>query len=445
MKELLIVDDDVAIRTALEVGFRRAGWITETASCVQEALFKFRNHVFPLVITDVKMPDGTGLELLDGIRNMAPLTAVILLTAHGDVGDAVRAMRGGALDYLIKPVSMDQILHAAEAIIAPARAEKRSEDIVGQSPAIRNVVERAIHIAKASADVLVQAESGTGKEMLARLIHQNSNRSKGPFIAVNCIGFPETLLESELFGHVRGAFTGAMNSRQGRFELANGGTLLLDEIGELPLNLQPKLLRVLQERQVDRLGDTRSVSIDVRVIATTNRNLMDLVREGKFRADLYYRLNVVPLRLPPVRERREDIASLAEHFVRKHASAGQRPKLSPELVQRLAQYDWPGNVRELENFMRRLLAMSTSPVLGVELLEETELDQAELVAAAAVAAPMMSREAGRSLRDVERQLFEETLRASGGNRTKTAQMLGISVRTVRNKINEYGLRGERLA
>jgi two-component system response regulator AtoC len=445
MKELLIVDDDVAIRTALEVGFRRAGWITETASCVQEALFKFRNHVFPLVITDVKMPDGTGLELLDGIRNMAPLTAVILLTAHGDVGDAVRAMRGGALDYLIKPVSMDQILHAAEAIIAPARAEKRSEDIVGQSPAIRNVVERAIHIAKASADVLVQAESGTGKEMLARLIHQNSNRSKGPFIAVNCIGFPETLLESELFGHVRGAFTGAMNSRQGRFELANGGTLLLDEIGELPLNLQPKLLRVLQERQVDRLGDTRSVSIDVRVIATTNRNLMDLVREGKFRADLYYRLNVVPLRLPPVRERREDIASLAEHFVRKHASAGQRPKLSPELVQRLAQYDWPGNVRELENFMRRLLAMSTSPVLGVELLEETELDQAELVAAAAVAAPMMSREAGRSLRDVERQLFEETLRASGGNRTKTAQTLGISVRTVRNKINEYGLRGERLA
>ncbi|HWF04078.1 MAG TPA: sigma-54 dependent transcriptional regulator, partial [Candidatus Angelobacter sp.] len=292
---------------------------------------------------------------------------------------------------------------------------------------------------------LVQAESGTGKEMLARLIHQNSGRSKGPFIAVNCIGFPETLLESELFGHVRGAFTGAMGSRQGRFELANGGTLLLDEIGELPLNLQPKLLRVLQERQIDRLGDTRSVPIDVRVIATTNRNLMELVREGKFRADLYYRLNVVPLRLPPVRERREDITSLAEHFIRKHASAGQRPKLSPELIQRLSQYDWPGNVRELENFMRRLLAMSTSSILGVELLEETELDQAELVAAAAVAAvPAIPNEAGRSLRDVERQLFEQTLRAVGGNRTRTAEMLGISVRTVRNKINEYGLR-ERLA
>jgi two-component system response regulator AtoC len=442
MKELLIVDDDAAIRTALEVGFRRSGWITETASCVQEALFKFRNHIFPLVITDVKMPDGTGLELLDGIRNMAPLTAVILLTAHGDVGDAVRAMRGGAFDYLIKPVSMDQILNAAEAIISP-RSDRKSDAIVGQSAAIRSVVERAIHVAKATADILVQAESGTGKEMLARLIHQNSARSKGPFIAVNCIGFPETLLESELFGHVRGAFTGAMASRQGRFELANGGTLLLDEIGELPLNLQPKLLRVLQERQIDRLGDNRSVSIDVRVIATTNRNLMDLVREGKFRADLYYRLNVVPLRLPPVRERREDIPSLAEHFIRKHASAGQRPKLSPELIQRLTQYDWPGNVRELENFMRRLMAMSTSPILGVDLLEETELDQAELVAAAS-AAPAIATEGGRSLREAGRQLFEQTLLAAGGNRTRTAQMLGISVRTVRNKINEYGLR-ERLA
>jgi DNA-binding NtrC family response regulator len=441
MKDLLIVDDDPAIRAALEVGFRRRGWTTECASGVQEALFKFRNHIFPLVITDVRMPDGSGLEVLDGVRNMAPLTAVILLTAHGDVGDAVRAMRGGAFDYLIKPVSMEQIINAAEAIINPAQSERKSGEIVGSSTSIRAAIERAMHVAKATADVLVQAESGTGKEMLARLVHQHSNRSRGPFIAVSCVGFPETLLESELFGYVRGAFTGATATRQGRFEMANGGTLLLDEIGELPLNLQPKLLRVLQERQVDRLGDTRSIHIDVRVVATTNRNLLDLVKEGKFRSDLYYRLNVVPLRLPPLRERREDIPELAEHFLRKHAASGQRPKLAPDLVVRLGQYDWPGNVRELENFMRRLLAMSTSSVLGIELLEETELAQIEQSpVAAVVAAP----EPGMSLRAVGRQLFESTLRANGGNRSRTAEMLGISVRTVRNKINEYGLK-ERLA
>jgi len=441
MKNLLIVDDDPAIRTALEVGFRRRGWTTECASGVQEALFKFRSHIFPLVITDVRMPDGSGLEVLDGVRSMAPLTAVILLTAHGDVGDAVRAMRGGAFDYLIKPVSMEQIINAAEAIISPAQSERKTDEIVGNSASIRTVIERAVHVAKATADVLVQAESGTGKEMLARLIHQNSNRANGPFIAVNCIGFPETLLESELFGYVRGAFTGATAMRQGRFEMANGGTLLLDEIGELPLNLQPKLLRVLQERQVDRLGDTRSIHIDVRVVATTNRNLMDLVKEGKFRSDLYYRLNVVPLRLPPLRERREDIPELAEHFLRKYAASGQRPKLASDMVVRLCQYDWPGNVRELENFMRRLLAMSTSPVLGIELLEETELAQIEPAPTTVVAC---MPEPGMSLRAVERQLLESTLKANGGNRSRTAEMLGISVRTVRNKINEYGLK-ERLA
>ena len=442
MKEVLIVDDDASIRAALEVGFRRSGWFAETASGVQEALFKFRNHVFPLVISDVKMPDGTGFQVLDGIRNMAPLTAVILLTAHGEVSDAVQAMRGGAFDYLIKPVSMEQIIAAADAIISPANGDRRSDAIIGSSPAIRTMVERAIHVAKATADILVQAESGTGKEMLARLIHQHSNRVKGPFIAVNCIGFPETLLESELFGFVRGAFTGATATRQGRFEMANGGTLLLDEIGELPLNLQPKLLRVLQERQVDRLGDTRSIPIDVRVIATTNRNLLELVKEGKFRADLYYRLNVVPLRLPPLRERLEDVPALAEHFVNKYAQSGTRPKLTPMLVQRLTQYSWPGNVRELENFMRRLLAMSTSPLLGVELLEDTELSQLPPVVTPITTATLT--EPGMSLRYVERQLFESTLKSLGGNRSRTAEMLGISVRTVRNKIREYGLK-ERMA
>jgi len=294
-----------------------------------------------------------------------------------------------------------------------------------------------MHVAGSNADVLIQAESGTGKELLARMIHQHSARSRGPFVAVNCVGFPESLLESELFGYVRGAFTGAMGTRQGRFEMANGGTLLLDEIGELPLNLQPKLLRVLQERQIDRLGDTRSIPVDVRVVATTNRNLLDLVKEGKFRPDLYYRLHVVPLSLPPLRSRREDIPELAAHFVRKHASTSTVPKLSPELVEKMTQYDWPGNIRELENFVRRALAMSTSPVLGADLLEGTEIALPQSVPSSAIS---MNAEAGTSLREAERRLFESTLQANNGNRTRTAEMLGISIRTVRNRIREYGLK-----
>jgi two-component system response regulator AtoC len=442
MKQVLIVDDDASIRTALEIGFRRRGWQTETASGVQEALYRFRNRPAPLVITDVKMPDGSGLQVLEGVRNLAPRTAVILLTAHGDVGDAVTAMRGGAFDYLIKPASMEQIIAAAESIIAPVQPKPEGENTVGSSPVMRTLMDRAMHVAGSNADVLIQAESGTGKELLARMIHRHSARSRGPFVAVNCVGFPESLLESELFGYVRGAFTGAMGTRQGRFEMANGGTLLLDEIGELPLNLQPKLLRVLQERQVDRLGDTRSLPVDVRVVATTNRNLLDLVKDGRFRPDLYYRLHVVPLSLPPLRARREDIPELAAHFVRKHAAGSTAPKLSPELIEKMTQYDWPGNIRELENFVRRALAMSASPILGADLLEGTEIDMSQAISQSPASFP--AAEAGTSLRDAERRLFESTLQANSGNRTRTAEMLGISIRTVRNRIREYGLK-ERMA
>jgi len=455
MTDVLVVDDEVGMRAALEASFRRSGWRVRTASGKNEALAMFRSAPCPLVVTDMRMPDGDGLAVMQGIRTMSPEAAVIFLTAFGNVPEAVTAMKGGACDYLIKPVPFEQLRQAAERILGrsgqanspgsggadPAQPDPAEARLIGRSPRFRTLIEVARRAAKTEADILIEAESGTGKEVLARFIHNASPRCDGPFVAVNCAAFPEALLESELFGHVRGAFTGATGSKPGRFELAHGGTLLLDEISEMPINLQPKLLRVLQEREVDRLGDTRSVRIDVRVIATTNRRLRDAVQQGGFRADLYYRLNVIPLVLPPLRERREDIPELAQHFVRQYhgAGGGEEPRLSAELLDRLQQHDWPGNIRELENLVRRVLALSTGPVIGPEVLGGYEFN---VEAQPTVAAPV---EPGLTLRELERQLVERTLEATGGNRTRAADLLGVSLRTVRNKIREYGLGPRRMA
>jgi two-component system response regulator AtoC len=287
---------------------------------------------------------------------------------------------------------------------------------------------------------LVEAESGTGKEVLARLIHQQSARRNGPFVAVNCSAFPENLLESELFGHVRGAFTGAQTTKAGKFELANGGTLLLDEVADLPLSLQPKLLRALQEREIDRLGDTKPVPVDVRIVATTNKSLPQQVKAGTFRADLFYRLHVVPLTIPPLRERREDILPLAHHFLRKYEPVECRGlfRIAPELAVQLQGYDWPGNVRELENTIRRELAFAVGTTLeGCGGLMGSDLQDKEESAEAL--------KAGVTLHEMERRLLEATLEATGGNRTRAAALMGVSLRTVRNKIREFGLQGRRLS
>ena len=436
MNRVLVVDDEPSMRAALEANFTRHGWEVTTASGTQEAMERFRSSPCPLVITDMRMPDGDGLGVMEHVRALAPETAVIFLTAYGNVPEAVLAMQQGACDYLVKPVSFEQLRQAAARVLghALARVEgMQPEGMVGHSACLREQIERACQVAKSDADVLIMAESGTGKELLAQFIHRASPRRNYAFVAVNCAAFPETLLESELFGHVRGAFTGAVAARPGKFELASGGTLLLDEISEMPVSLQPKLLRVLQEREVDRLGDTRPHRVDVRVIATTNRHLPSLVEEGRFRADLFYRLDVVPLVIPPLRERREDIPELVEHFVRKYAPPQRAVRFTDDLLRRLTEYDWPGNVRELENVVRRILVLSRNPVAGLEVLEGRRVAEKNLTTPARLPAQ------GPTLRDMERQLLEKTLESTGGNRTRAAEILGVSLRTVRNKIREFGL------
>ncbi len=434
MQSVLVVDDEVAMRAALEANFRRQGWRVRTAGGKTEALAIFKAEPCPLVITDMRMVDGDGLGVMQGVRALGPLTKVILLTAFANIQDAVFAMKEGASDYLIKPITFEELRRAVQKVLQTSNDSVRGVDtskLVGESAQFRVLLARARQAARSGADILIEAESGTGKERVARFIHEASPRAHGPFVAVNCAAFPDTLLESELFGHVRGAFTGASAAKAGKFELASGGTLLLDEIGEMPLPLQPKLLRVLQEREVDRLGDTRPVPVDVRVISTTNRPLRELAREGKFRFDLYYRLNVIPLSIPPLRERREDIAVLAAHFAQKYASdpCGGQAVLTPEFMGRLEEYDWPGNVRELENFVRRALALSPSGAVACEPLEPLDSKPEE----------SDSFQPGLTLREAEKTLLLKTLEATDGNRTKAAAMLGISLRTIRNKIREYGL------
>jgi DNA-binding NtrC family response regulator len=432
---VLVVDDDSAMRSALETRFLRRGWRAETAASSREALARFRQSRHPLVVTDIRMPGGDGLEVMRQIRALAPHTAVILLTAFASVPEAVAAMKDGACDYLVKPVSFEQLEQAAERILTQARTQaEAAAGLSGRAPAWLRALERARQAAASGADVLIEAESGTGKELIARLIHRLSPRRDQPFIAVNCAAFPETLLESELFGHAKGAFTGAHAAKPGKFELADRGTLLLDEVGEMPLGLQPKLLRALQEREFDRLGDNRTVHVDLRVIATTNRTLAAMVSEGSFRADLYYRLNVIPLALPPLRERPEDIGELAEHFMRRHAPPGRALHLAPEFLEGLARHTWPGNVRELENCLRRAVALATSAEIGMAALEDCAWNPV-----AALASSDDRLRPGVSLGDMERKLFALTLASTGGNRSRAAELLGVSLRTVRNKVRSYGL------
>lgn len=428
MKEhILVVDDERQLLTAMHTTLEMKGYEVSTASNGTDAVKKLTQEKFQLMISDVRMPHMDGIELLQQAHRMDPQMPVVLLTAFGTIENAVEAMRMGARDYLLKPFSSHQLLGTVERYVRKSAESAPTDLMVYSGPSMRELMEKAMQVAQSDATVLIQAESGTGKELLARSIHENSNRRKGPFVALNCAAMPENLLESELFGHEKGSFSGAVASKPGKFELASGGTMLLDEISEMLPILQAKLLRVLQERVVDRVGAIKPIPIDVRVIATTNRRLTEMVASGSFRSDLFYRLNVVPLTIPPLRERKDEIPLLVEYFCRRYA-LDKPVSFAPETIQLLQRYDWPGNVRELENIVQRALVLCPREEVCPEdlFLEQPNSSQ-------------NGEPQARTLSQMEKKMILMTLEETGGNRTRAAEILGISVRTLRNKLKEYAI------
>ncbi len=436
MKQILVIDDEQQVLGAIRETLRCKGYEIACAGSGREALGKMRDCLFQAVITDVKMPEMDGLDVLREVKRRSPETPVILLTGHGTVSNAVAALKEGAFDYLLKPFTAQQLLDVvgkATRLVPEADGEECGQ-ILGCDLKMKQLLQLAAQAAQTNATVLLEAESGTGKELIARFIHQSSQRRNGPFVAVNCAALPDELLESELFGHEKGSFTGALAKKPGKFELANRGTILLDEVSEMPSRLQAKLLRVLQEREIDPLGGLRPVPVDVRVIATTNCNLKKAVADRSFREDLYYRINVIPLTIPPLRRRKGDIPLLVNHFCEKHQNGSGRKHFADETVQLLEKYDWPGNVRELENVVRRALALCLNPVVSPGDLF-LQLDDEEPSSGA------LEMKAGRSLREMEKEMIRITLEETSGNRTHAAKMLGISLRTLRNKLSEYRKEG----
>ena len=443
---VLVADDDPGLRESLERTLTREGYRVVAASDGRAALERLQAGGIDLVLTDLKMPGLSGIELLHAAKAIAPDVDVILLTAFGTIEEAVKAMKDGAYDFLTKPVQRAQlgrVIHQAlerRALIQQNRALQQRLDallrqgaVVGASPAFRRMMTLVEQVADSSATVLIQGESGTGKELVARAIHERSARRTGPFVAVNCAALPETLLESELFGYERGAFTGAAARKEGRFELADGGTLFLDEVADLSAVTQPKILRVLQEGEFERLGGTKSLRVDVRTVAATNHDLVHMVRDKRFREDLYYRLNVITVNVPPLRERREDIRLLAEHFVRLYAAKNNRrlEGFTDEAVRRLEGYSWPGNVRELENVVERGVVLARSTLIDLPDLPE------EIAGAAPLPEGVLTVRIGTPLAEIEQRLLEATLRATKGNKTLTARLLGIDPRTVSRKLDRW--------
>ncbi len=430
MTTVLVVEDDHDLLEAVCTTLELAGFPVLGAGDGANALDLMAERDVSLVLTDVGMEPMDGLTLLGEVRRRWPEVPVVLMTAYGVIEQAVAAMRAGASDYLTKPIDAEALV-ALVRRFANAPLTPTPSGFVAEDPRTIELLRLAARVAKSAATVLLTGESGSGKEMFARYVHANSERASGPFVAINCAAIPENLLEATLFGHERGAFTGAAHSQPGKFEQSNGGTLLLDEISEMPLALQAKLLRVLQEREVERVGGRKPIPLDLRVLATTNRDLQDMVGEGRFREDLFYRLNVFPLHIPPLRERPRDIVPLARHFARRIVE-GRGLRFSAEAEALLRSHSWPGNVRELENTIQRALILATGDVVSA----------ADIVLSSAPPRTAINAEAsGTDIKSLEREHILATLREVGGSRKAAVQRLGISERTLRYKLQQYRLDG----
>lgn len=446
---ILLVDDDAAITTVLGSLLKQEGLSVLTAASGAEALALLEKQPVDVVITDLRMPGMDGMALLRRVGQTSPGVPVLVLSAHGTVALAVDAMKAGAADFLTKPFDRDEVLFVVKKALAAteqapaATASDSTFAPLGRSAAMAEVRDTVRRSAASNATVLILGESGAGKEVVARAIHEASPRKDKPFIKINCAAFPDTLLESELFGYEKGAFTGANQRKPGRIELAQGGTLLLDEIGDVSLMTQVKLLRVIQAKEVERLGGTQTVRVDVRFLAATHRDLPRMVEDGEFRQDLYYRLDVIQLRVPPLRERPEDVELLGEHFVRQAAESNGRGgiELSSDARTLLLEQPWPGNVRQLENFMERLVVLSDGPKLTrADVERELARDAARArPSRSSVAPPASEPRLEDQRRDAERKAIVEALQRASGNRSLTARLLGISRRTLYTKLAELGL------
>jgi len=455
--KVLIVDDEPSIRQMLQIALKREGYdVVSVAGCraAIEALGTSQQP-FPVVLTDLSMPDGSGFDVLSAAKRRAAASEVILITAHSSVENAIAAMRGGAYDFVTKPFQPAEITAlvqkalekhdlTAENTRLRARIERTDVEVLGRSPAMRAVLDLVDRIAATKTTVLITGESGTGKERVARAIHDRSDRRSGPFLVVNCGALPEALMESELFGHEKGAFTGAQSRHRGLFREADRGTLMLDEVGELPASLQVKLLRVLQERSVRAVGATQETTVDVRVLAATNRDIEAEVARGAFRQDLYYRLNVIRVGLPPLRDRREDIPLMAERFLRRFSSEMGKDVagFSADALRALERYSYPGNVRELENVIERSVALAGARSIGLGDLPAEVAGAASAPAGEILTLPPEGANLDELLNEVERRLLLSAIDRTAGNRTAAAKLLGITFRSLRYRLSKHGLGGD---